>query len=225
MVYSEQTLERVLKCPMMSLISSSKKELCSYALASWALRRSFEGKLFGKPDTVLPEIRGKVIELWKSNNVEGDPGVIARTAGFRIFTLLTDYEVLHVEEPYNLSLAGYTIQGRYAMMRKRKGEKLPYVLILHTYEPNLKQQATNPPDVPTLSRYVHATTNGGYVNAQVLHYPILSGRMWMNKIINNRLAVKYLQSMLEVASVKASHPIPGDYCNLCTKPCLEVFHE
>lgn len=223
MIIQEQALERLMQCPMMTPTSPSPAETCAYALASWVLRQSFEGKFVGKPEEQLHKIRGKVIELWKGDKAE--VGVVSRTAAYRLLNLIFDYEVMHLEQPYNLTLGGYTIQGKYALLRKRKGECLPNVLVLHTNEPDLKHDQALPPDVATLARYVHMVTNTGHNETQVLHYPVFRGKLWVNKTVNVPLAKRYLEGMLKVAALRPLFPIMGGHCAVCaTKPCLEVFN-
>ncbi len=222
MIISEQALERLIQCPLMTPTSPSNAETCAYALASWTLRQAFESKFRGKPQDILHKIRGKVIELWEGNKAEA--GIVSRTAAFRLFNLILDYEILHLEQPYNLILSGYTIQGKYALLRKRIGECLPHILILYTSEPELKHDQVFPPDVATLARYVHVYTNAGYIDAQVLHYPIFKGKPWINKTLNVALAKRYLEDMLRVVGLHVQYPVIGKHCVHCsTKPCLKVF--
>jgi hypothetical protein len=223
MIIQESRLEKLLQCPMIDPQPSSKSDKCAMALSTWVLRQSFLNKLIGKPEKVLDNIRKTLIEIWKDENVEGDPGVIARVAGFRLFSLVLDYEVIHLEQPYNLVLTGYTIQGKYALLRKRKGEYLPYVLIVHTNSPSLKKEQALPPDVISMSRHLHASTNAGYSNVQTLHYPVLSGQKWYDKYINSKLSAIYLTNMLRVIS-NPSYPVPGEHCSTCvSRPCLSIF--
>lgn len=222
MIIQELTLEHLLQCPLMTPTGPSKEETCANALASWTLRRAFEDKFLGKPQDILHDIRGKVLELWDGPPEEA--GLLARTAAFRLFNLALDYEVIHLEQPYNLILSGYTIQGRYALLRKRRGEELPLVLILHDAEPSMKKEQALPPDVITLSRFVHVYKNTGYKDAQVIHFPVFRGKVWFNKFIDVNLATKYLESMLKIAALNPSFPIMGGHCSKCTtKPCLEIF--
>lgn len=224
LIVQENTLEQIAKCPLMAPTSPSHAEICAYALASWALRKSFDGKLIGKPTDILHEIRGQLIKLWKDTGSKEDPGEISRTAGFKLFNLLMDYEVLHLEQPYNLVLTSYTIQGKYALLQKRKGACLPHVLVLHTHEPDLKHDQALPPDPLTLARYLHVYTTTKYKDVQVLHYPVLRGKPWMNKQVNIALAQRYLGDMLKVATLQLKFPIMGSHCRDCsTKPCLGAF--
>lgn len=224
MIIQEQALGRLLQCPLMTPTSPSGEETCAYALASWALRQSFENKLVGDPAEILSTIRGKMIKLWKESGVADDPGKLARTSAFRLFNLVLDYETVHLEQPYNLVLAGYTIQGKYALLRKRTGECFPHILILHSNSPSLKHDQAVPPDVQTLARYLHVTTASGYTEVQVIHYPVFRGKTWFNKTVDGALARRYLQDMLKVAALRPQYPIAGEHCaTCCTKPCLEVF--
>lgn len=224
MMIQEQTLERLMQCPLMTPTGPSKMETCAYALASWALRQSFDGKFKGNPEDILHEMRGKVLDLWKGERHE--VGSISRTVAFRLFSLVLDYEVVHLEQPYNLVLTEYTIQGKYALLRKHIGAHLPHILILYTTEPELKNTQALPPDVTTLARYLHLYTTTEYTDAMVLHFPIFRGKPWMNKSIDLSLARKYLESMLKVASLNPFFPIRGKHCDNCaTKPCLKVFEK
>lgn len=223
MIFNEQELKRLTLCPLMTPASPSHAEVCAYTLASWTLRRSLEGEFKGSANDILHEIRGQVIKEWKKGSKE-DPGLVSRTIGFRLFNLILDYEVLHLEQPYNLILAGYTIQGKYALLRKRRGASLPFMLALHTFEPKLKHDQILPPDVITVARYVHVVTCTKYKDVQVLHYPIIRGQMWTNKTIGIPLAQQYLEGILKVAALNPKYPSSGAHCESCvTKPCLEIF--
>jgi len=222
MIIQEQELERLIRCPLMTPTGPSKAETCAYALALWVLRQSFEDKLLGKPTEILHTIRGKMLELWEGDKLEA--GALSRTAAFRLFNLVMDYEVVHLEQPYNLILRGYTIQGRYSLLRSRKGDRLPHVLMLYTHEPDLRHDLTLPPDVATMARYVHVYTNAAHKDAQVLHYPVFKGKPWLNKGLDVSLATLYLESMLRVVALRPEYPVMGSHCVKCeTKPCLEVF--
>lgn len=156
--------------------------------------------------------------------MEGDPGRIARIAGFKLFNLVLEYEVIHPEQPYNLVLSGYTIKGKYTLLRKRRGEQLPYILILHENAPALKKEITLPPDVLSMARFLHSRFQEGYADVQVLHYPVLTGKWWLNKTINPALARSCLQDMLKVVALQSRFPSIGDHCRSCdSKPCMEVF--
>lgn len=232
---NEYELEQKAKCPIMVSQSPSEVGLCGYLLASKALRAAFEGK-----HPVLADIRGDYIRLWnqawfkgKENKIPipkaGDPywkGIHSgRTISYRLFNLLLAYEVLHPEQSYYLILNGYTIQGSYALLRKRKGAGIPTVLILYMHAPTLQHDQAVPPRLVALSRYVDAKMSEVYKEIHVLHYPLLKGKEWINKYINEALAKVYLYSMLEVENTSPVYPTIGEHCKDCsTKPCLEVFN-
>ena len=220
MQFKEQDLERLSQCPLLTPTGPSHAETCAKALASWALRRAFEGSLKGKPVEILHEIRGKVLEVCGGS---GNAGTVARKTAFGLFNLMLDYEVLHLEQPYNLTLAGYTIQGQYALLRKRRGE-IPTVLVLYAEEPELRHNHALPPTVPVMARYVHVVTQTKYKDAQILNYPVLKGKPWINGALDLALAKQYLESMIRVASLRPQFPVMGEHCKRCTtKPCLGVF--
>lgn len=222
MIIQEQTIERLLQCPMLVPMPISDSEECAQELASWTLQQSFRGKFRGEAKDILHEMRGKVLDLWEGNRKE--IGTLARTIAFRLFSLVVDYEVIHLEQPYNLILGGYTIQGKYALLRKRSGERLPYLLILHTNEPDLRKRQILPPDPVTMARYVHLYMTTQYTNAQVIHYPVFRGKVWFNKELNIPLAKQHLESIMKTIALFPSFPTAGDHCSKCaTKPCLEVF--
>jgi hypothetical protein len=223
MIIQEKTLVEMIKCPLLVPMPASDSEACAQELASWTLQQSFRSKFKGEAKDILHNMRGKVLDLWKGD--KRDIGTLARTMAFRLFILVTDYEVIHLEQPYNLILSGYTIQGKYALLRKRSGERLPYLLILHTNEPDLRRRQALPPDPVTMARYSHLYTTTQYTNAQVLHYPVFRGKVWFNKSLNVPLAKKYLESMLRIADLRQQYPVAGDHCLGCaTKPCLEIFN-
>lgn len=222
MIIKEHYLERLVKCPLMVPNAPSKAETCTNALASWVLRQSFLNKFKGRPEVILHDIRGKVLDLWGDDLHAGS---LSRTAAFRFLNLHLDFEVIHLEQPYNLILSGYTIQGQYALLRSRRGECLPHVLILHDKEPDMRKEHALPPDVITLARYVHICTNSGH-KAHMLHFPVFMGKSWLNKTINLSLATLYLESMLKVVALNQRYPVMGSHCSNCsTKPCLDVFNE
>lgn len=211
-----------MECPLIDPAPASHAEVCAEKLTGWVLRKSFNGKFGGAVQDIAHEIRGAVIDFWGGDKKEA--GTLARTAAFRMFSLIIDYEVIHLEQPYDLVLNGHTIQGKYALLRKRGGEQLPYILILHTDEPILRHDSTLPPDVITLSRYLHLHTTTQYSNAQILHYPVFRGKSWFNKTVNSTLAKTYLCSMLEIANLHPTFPVLGEHCKECiSKPCLKVF--
>lgn len=229
MIVQEQDLERLTQCPIM-VAELSKVDECAHKLTAWVLRQSFDGKLVGSPQDILHNIRGKVLELWdkvnKEDRISCDAGTLARTAAFRIFNLVLDYEVIHLEQPYNLILSGYTIQGRYALLRKRKGECLPYVLILHSSEPSIRKEHALPPDIASMSRYLHILTNTEHKDAQLIHYPVFKGKLWFNKYIDTILATDYLKNILKLSEMNPKYPSVGEHCTKCiTKPCLQIFKE
>lgn len=218
-MYQEQELERLLKCPLLDptyLTVSEKVRL----ITNWALRKSFEGKFYNLlPENVLRQIRGRILEDYPTE------GTLARVTGFRLFQLITNYEVIHLEQPYNLVLSEYTIQGKYALLRKKAGERLPYVLVLREVEPELRNTQQFPPDVVTLARYIHVLTTTQYTNAKVLQFPVLRGEVWTNSNLSIDLAKRYLQSILKIAAIKPDFPIVGEHCNSCiAKRCLGVYN-
>lgn len=224
MVIQEQTIERYLQCPLLVHSEPVNAEKCAYELSSWVLRKAFDGKFKGTHQEILSEIRGKVIELWKDSGETSDPGRLSRTTGFKLFNLILDYEVLHLEQPYNLILTGYTIQGKYALLRKRKGEEMVHVLILHTHSPAIRDKQALPPDVITMARLLHVRTNTKYSNAIALHYPVFRGEHWFNKDFNVSLSKQYLENAIKALTLNINYPIVGDHCSKCvSKPCLKVF--
>lgn len=213
----ERELERLLKCPLLDgeILAPTKVS----QLTNWVLRKSFEGKFSELPEKVLHEIRGRILKDYPKD------GTLARVAGFRLFQLILDYEVIHLEQPYNLVLSGYTIQGQYALLRKKAGAKLPYVLVLRETEPDLRDTQAQPPDAITLARYVHVLTTTKHTNARVLQLPVFRGAAWTNRGLNLALAKQYLESMLKIATFRPSFPVAGEHCKSCvTKRCLGVFY-
>lgn len=222
MIIQEQDLERLIKCPLMVPIEPAKTETCAKELALWVLHQSFEEKFKGQPADILHNIRGKVLDLW-GNNIEG--GSISRTVAFRLFNLILDFEVMHLEIPYNLTLNGHTIQGKYALLRRRRENSAPNILVLHDIEPSIRKEQAIPPDIITIARHAHAYINTGRTNAVVLHFPVFRGKPWYNKHISIPLAIKYLSDMLKIASLNLQYPSMGEHCKECkTKACLEIFN-
>lgn len=221
MILKEQDLERLSLCPLMTPTGPSHVETCAKALASWALRQAFEGSLKGAAPKILHEIRGKVLELY------GDgfgAGTVARRTAFNLFHLMVDYEVLHLEQPYNLTLAGYTIQGQYALLRKHRGD-IPSVLMLYPEEPGLRHNHALPPSISLMARYLHVVTQTKYKDAVMLHYPVLKGKSWVTKGLDKALVSRWLESIMKVASLRPQFPVMGEHCKRCTtKPCLGVFN-
>lgn len=223
MVVNENDIERLLRCPMMDVERiSTPEENTAHDVTTWVLRQAFSRKFSEDPVKILHDIRGKMIESWEGDKLEA--GNLSRAAAFRLLTLILDYEIIHLEQPYNLILSGYTIQGKYALLRKRKGDRNIIVLIVHTHEPDLRHKQTLPPDPLTLSRYLHASVTEAHKNVQVLHYPVLRGKSWFNRQVDATLAREYLDSMLKVIATKPIYPIIGSHCTRCkSKRCLEVF--
>lgn len=222
MIINERTLQDLLQCPLIVPAKSSHEEECSNEMTKWILRQAFDGKLKGESQAVLHAIRGKVISTWQGD--KKDIGILARTIAFRLFSLVLDFEVIHLEQPYQLVLDKHVIQGSYALLRKRAGERLFHILINHTNVPEIKKKQALPPDIVTLSRYTHLYTTTEYTDAQILHYPIFRGKAWLNKHINITLAKSYLNSILVTAANNPQYPVVGKHCDNCvTKPCMEAF--
>lgn len=238
MSINEHELERMSRCPIMVERSPTNVGLCSRLLVEKVLRHAFEGKIVSLEDirknfTLLwnsAYTHGIDIKSWKPPPIKvGDPywaGIRnGRTISYRLFSLILNYEVLHPEQLYNLILNGYTIQGSYALIRKRKGASIPSVLIPYIHAPTLQHDQVVPPRPIALSRYVDAKMSEVYKEIHVLHYPLLKGKEWTNKYINEALAKTYLCSMLEVAKLNPNYPTLGNHCIDCsTKPCMEVFN-
>lgn len=222
MIINEFALRKLIQCPLFDPAPPTHSDICAKELTRWALRESFNNKFTGEAKDIAHRVRGAVLDFWTGDKKE--VGTLARTVAFRLFSLITDYKVIHLEQPYELVLNGNTIQGEYALLRKRIGEKLPYILILHTEEPAYRHDQILPPNIITLARYLHLHTSTNYNDAQILHYPVFRGKSWLNKTVNHTLAKTYLCSMLEVAQLHPQYPVLGDHCKGCvTKPCLEVF--
>lgn len=215
---TEQNLERLVQCPIMDP-TPVKADVANSQLVGWALRQSFHGKITGTPESVLSELRGKFLTA-------GADGTAARRAGYRLFRLLIDYEIIHPEQPYSLIVSGYTIQGQYALLRSRKGERLPHVLLVHPRVPKQRATQSIPPDAVSLARLFHVRTSTEYTNARLLHYTLAKGKSWITRDLDVDLARKYIESILKIAALNPYFPIAGDHCQHCgTKPCLKVFHE
>lgn len=236
--FNELALERIAKCPIMVTEDLTDVEFCGYLLAERVLRHEFEGERAS-----LEDIRKDFTFLW---NAAWFPGVdyktwkappmkagslywkginAGRTISYRLYSLLLDYEVLHPEQPYNLILNGYTIQGKYTLLRKKKGAKIPNVLMLYMNAPAIQHDQAIPPIVTLLCRYVDVKMTETYHEVHVLHYPLLRGKAWTNRLLNEVLAKKWICSMLEVAKLKPDFPTMGEHCKDCsTKPCMEVFN-
>ena len=214
----EQYLERLVHCPIMDPEPPTQLETAGRELSAWALRQSFQGKLVGKPEEVLHDIRGRVLEYISD-------GTKARRIAYRLFKLLLEFEVVHLEQPYNLIVAGYTIQGEYALLRSRKGECIPHVLIVHPEEPSQRNFHAMPPDTVSLLRLLHARTNTKFSNARLLHYALTSAKYWIVKDLNTGLARKYVEDIIKVAALRPQFPSIGEHCRRCrSKPCLGVFN-
>lgn len=237
MPIDEKELARIALCPMFVPGEQSKLELCADTLTTIAIRRAFEGKLLK-----LEDIRSQFTYLWGCSNFSGTdskawciPPMKAgnpywvgihqgRTISFRIFSLVAGYEILHPEQPYNLILNGYTIQGRYALLKKPGRSGIPNVLVTYLNAPSLRHEIAMPPDPISLSRYVDVKMATMYKEVYVLHYPLLKGKEWQNKEINEAVAKRYLSSMLDVVALNPRYPTAGSHCMGCEdKPCMEVF--
>lgn len=220
-MFQEQELERLLRCPLLDPSYLIRMDAIRQ-LVNWALRKSFEGKFPGSllPEQVLHQIRGRILEEYPTE------GTLARVAGFRIFSMIMKYEVVHLEQPYNLVVSGYTIQGQYALLRKRTGAQHPHVLVIRDTEPELRATQAQPPEVVTLARLIHVLTTTQYTDARVLQFPVFRGTLWTTKDLKMPLAKSYLESMLKIASISPQFPIVGEHCSQCiSKRCLEVFEK
>jgi hypothetical protein len=231
MVVSEDNLNVNTLCPLMDIeLSSTDIEECAYALLRWAILRKQDGL-----DVELPKLREKYVNLWnkkwfKDQEIKvPDTGPYwegpkkARIVAKRIYDLLLEYEILTPEQPYKLVLDCYTIQGLYALIRKKIGNKQVFVLVIHTSPTTYKAS----PDLRSLARHLHATkTYPNYNKIGLLHWTIIRGKEWKNKYINSNLSSNWLLTSLRLISSSEKFPVPGPHCVNCkSKACQEVFIE
>ena len=202
-------------------------EACAFKLARTALISSHDGR----PMT-LEALRNKYVELWNKLTLpDGSKPPAAgpywegprasRRVARTLFGFLRNYKVLQPDETYNLVIGGYTIQGRYALVRRSEATPVE-VLSCYAKEPLFKAS----PDMQSLARLYHArNAHFQYKDMGLIYLPLLRGDVWHHRSINERLVRTWLESTIAVAAMKPAFPIAGKHCTSCNKPCLEVFNE
>lgn len=198
---------------------------CASRLMRVALIASHEGRLMGPA-----VLREKFTSFWNHLNLkEGqtppDEGEYwegpkaSRSVAKRIFEFLSKYKVLQPDAPYSLVVGGYTIQGRYAIVRRSKATPA-LVLSYPAKEPLFKAS----PDMCSLARLYHARNlHYEYKDMGLIYLPLLRGDLWLHRSIDERLVKTWLESAVANLSGRPQYPVPGNYCVACSKPCLKVF--
>lgn len=223
---NELSLQRFAQCPILVPNGPSKLEFCSFALMRWALRKFFQSSSMS--NSFLSDLRGKFLDEFKklsTDKAETEEAIkYCASIARRIFELVVEYEVLHPEQPYDLILGKYTIQGEYALIRKRNEGAKPYVLVLHNAAPTARYDAKLPPDFISLARYINVRNETQYRDIGILHYPVIRGKPWTIKYINETIAHDYLHGILKAMNNLPLFPSFGSHCAGClTKPCMKVL--
>jgi hypothetical protein len=227
---SEDRLNSYAICPLYNPPTAEPIQVQAEGLFKWAMLRTFDG-IHDPPD--LTGLRERYVSLWNKHWFGDQPKTLPATGPYwdgpkasrgvarRIFEFLDKYEVVHPEQPYDLKVDKYTIQGRYALVRRKTQTGHPSVLVVHDRAPLYKAS----PDLRSLARFTHANTTEYYKEIGILHLPLLRGQVWSQVDINETLATTWLRAILDqIPGVQ--YPVPGSHCMSCEgKPCMGVFRE
>jgi hypothetical protein len=236
---SEVDLDRMLLCPILDPIVEDDKYICARQTLIWALRRTFDSH-----SCSIKELREKYVHFWNVKwfsypNRPKEDGVPSsgsywegpkqgnKTAK-KIFELFRLYLILQPEQPYELPIEMYTIQGEYAIIRRRGKEGIPMVLIYEDVERNHHSRPESTfPEPSSLARYIHVkNTLHEYKEVGIYHIPLIHGTPWTNRYIEEKLATTMLGSIIRVAKSSPVYATPGSHCFKCSsKPCLKVLNE
>jgi hypothetical protein len=231
-IVNEQTLLDFGICPIYVRPDEGLLEKTANELLKYAVIRVFKG-IHEVP--TLQFLREQYVSIWNSHWFGDKPVVIpssgpywqgpkrAPTVSRKIFDLITHYEILHPEQPYELVLNGYTIQGRYALVRKTTESGHPTVLVVHNKEPRHKAS----PDLLSLARFVHVKmTHLQYHEVDILHFPLLRSKPWRQINIDEKLATNWIKNAIFAIANNRTFPTAGPHCATCTtKPCMKVFDD
>jgi hypothetical protein len=229
--YSEDVLNMFALCPLRTEapVSTGHFPVATEVL-QWALLREFE-----RDRPPLMAMRERYCVVWKSlyypdyknSKVPPDHPTYwegprkAASIGKRIHDFVSKFEVIHPLQPYALTFGAQRVRGSYALVRRRTEGGIPMVLVFHPHAPLHKTY----PDMRSLARWVAARRERLERNLGVYNLPLLRGEPWQYKDVNERLANRWLQSILE-SIPKSNYANPGPHCSGCARhDCLEVLRD
>lgn len=229
--YPEHVLLLASACPLMT-VTVDRQLKTAQEVMRWAILREHENHR-----QKLSDIRERYCRIWKSlyypeYEVVRPPDEDAKYwegpraasgIGKRIHDFVVTYEILQPVQPYELILGERSIRGEYALVRKRNKLAVSQteVLVLERHRPLHYQY----PDMLSLARWVHARrelmTNA---DPGIMHQPLFRGDAWHIKQVNESLAVRWLEAVLDTVTKKFA--APGSHCSDCVRhDCLAVLND
>lgn len=227
-VINESELEQQALCPLFDPPAVSDLEKAVIQTVAVSVLRAFQGKPLS-----LKDIHQKFVDSWKREFFKESPPPTlpisgpywdgpkrAGRVGNIILTLLAKYDVVQPIQPYELTMNGYTIQGRYGILRRRVKDGF-YGALTMTSKPTLYREFPAPVD---LVRHIHLTRTHDYAKIGMVYVPTLRGPMWSRKHVDYKLAEAWVEGILpRIGSVTVN---PGSHCRLCvSRKCMQIFDE
>lgn len=216
-------------CPLYDRKEEGNLEKAAADTLRFILLRIFKG-IHDRPTVAF--IREKYVDIWNNYWFGDQPKVIpnsgpywegpkrAATVGRKIYELISRYTVIHPEQPYNLLLNGYTIQGQYALLCRNGENGYPYILVTHSQDYRHKIY----PDLMSLARFIHVKMTHQYMIVNILHFPLLRSKPWKHSNIDEKIATKWVSNVLSLIYKDEKFPTLGPHCSTClSKSCLKVF--
>src|ERR1035437_8418381 len=78
------------------------------------------------------------------------------------------------------------------------------------------------PNYTVLAQWLAAREEVDTVELGVAHLPMLYGKPWLTKDVNEQLAKQWLNHLVAEAAVKRDFPRTETQCMTCSQPCKEV---
>lgn len=223
-VLSDKELQRRSLCSMYIQRQVDLLEGPAEHTLRWAIRERHFGKIHSPS-----ELREYFINEWGKawNRPEKDSGYwqgpnAARSFGRRVYEFLLKHEIVHPYEPYTLELDRGTVIGHnaLALWRKARQEPVPMVIDFRLRRP----RDTRTPYYPALAQWVAARLDVESVDLGIVHVPTIWGDRWTTTDVNEALARRWLNAIVNEAADQTLFPRVGPQCVMCSHPCKEVFH-
>lgn len=225
-VLSEKELHRRSQCSLYDPLRVDVLEGPAERTFRWAvLERSF-GKIHK-----APEIREHFVSGWNkawsdlNTKFSGDywkGPKFAAALGRRVYEFLLKFEVIHPFEPYTLELDRGVIHGSNALISWKKARKEPIPMVIDTWLRRPRDVRT--PHLPALAQWMAARQQVDTVDLGIVHMPLVFGERWTSSNVDEALARRWLNAIVNEAADKSLFPRVGTQCTNCSHPCKEVFH-
>lgn len=227
--WKDQDLGNYAACPLYDpVLSEDRIQATSEQLLHWALGESFLGR---RVLLTLDTLRQRFTYFWK----KGWPAEVAMDCpefwqGVRtgnkmakqIFLLVQRNRVIRPMEPYTWIYKEHHVHGKYAVIQ-REGRYIREFPVVFIPVQSVAKEITRPL-LPDLVKYLHAAMEGDYAGLGLLYFPLLHGRPRKYFDIRERLALDWVQSILQRMAAETRFPAPGRQCFDCaSQRCMEVF--